>query len=216
VLLADRACRGGQRSFAPPGPFGREGRKPSGHRRRTWRTKRARALPHGESSGCLDRPPLGSVCSSVVDTCRGGCLRMIRHALMLLCLGLLLPCGCGRNSDPPPRYIGSDGPALAPVPVSVQALDSSIKASAQPLPDLGGKEAPGAADTPAADNENPTEAPTDRAATAQDNPEPTAAQPKPEPDATAPQPADNVTASPPRQRDQVDEVYSGPGMLRAR
>lgn len=141
---------------------------------------------------------------------------MIRHGLMLLSMGLLLPCGCGRNSEPPPRYVGGDGPALAPVPVSVQALDNSIKASAQPLPDLEGKQVPVAADTPAAENENPTEEPADRAATAEDNPEPSAAEPAPEPDATAPQPADNATTSPPRQRDQVDEVYSGPGMLRAR
>ncbi len=143
---------------------------------------------------------------------------MIRNALIPLCLaGLLLLLGCGQDSDPPPQYVGSGGPALAPVPVRGQTLDSTIKASAQPLPDLEGKEAAGAADAPAAEDNNAAEQPEKGAADSADNPEPVAAEPAPEPaPEPPPQPPNNTTARPQPQRDQVDEVYSGPGMLRTR
>lgn len=103
---------------------------------------------------------------------------MIRNALILLCLsGLMAGLGCGRDSDPPPRNIGSDGPALAPVPIRGQALDSSIKASAQPLPDLEGKEAAGTEGAPGAEDNNAAEEPANPAADSADNPEPATDEP---------------------------------------
>ncbi len=145
---------------------------------------------------------------------------MVRKALLLLSLGgLLFAASCGQTGDPPPRMIGGAAGSLAPVTMAGQTFDKSLMASAQPLPELDGKA--GAAETPAAE-EKPAEEPkaADEAEASADQPEEPAAEPKPAEPKTAPEPAqpkkEEAAVKPEPKRDEVDEAYSGPGMLHAR
>lgn len=143
-------------------------------------------------------------------------IRVILTMVILACAAATL--GCRRDAEPPPLSIGSGGAVMVPVVVPAGPMDRSIIASAPPLAEPVGR----AGESPADDNNAPEAEPAAEETPPAENEGAPAEEPEPAEPAVDNQspPPDNANTSPPprpeRKREEVDEVYSGPGMLRGR
>lgn len=147
--------------------------------------------------------------------------------ILLVLLGMAVVPACRRDADPPPRSVAGVAGPLAPVVVPARLDDRSIIASAGPLPEAQGSpgetmtDNPPPADNPPGTREpegKPPEKPTAEAIA--EPSEGTGGDAATDQPAAQPPPADQTESTPPprpeRRREEVDEVYSGPGMLRGR
>ena len=143
---------------------------------------------------------------------------MTRMPIVVLGLfAVCLPPGCRRETDPPPRFMGQGSGYGIPVRVLDRAGDDSIIASVppdeEPLPDhhteTVAPDETAAPDEPAEGMTSETSAEPSEKVSVSDDEELDDEEASEEPGPAAEERKE-------RPREAVDEVYSGPGMLRAR